>query len=112
MTQTGADDIYTSSICEYEVLLGERYRELKGMKTSMTSAAGLFRALEPLKLTPDDASTSAVITAKLMSKGKMVDDFDVLIAAQAIDKHAVMLTKDAKHFKVLNQEADLQIFII
>ena len=44
-----------------------------------------------------------------MLKGRKVDDFDVLIAAQALANDAKVLTKDSKHFEIIKEETGLAI---
>lgn len=40
-----------------------------------------------------------MIKAKLRTEGKMLDDFDILIAATAIVNDCVLVTNNIKHFE-------------
>jgi len=44
----------------------------------------------------------AKIKARLKSEGKILDDFDVLIAATAIVNNCMLVTNNTKHFKRIN----------
>lgn len=105
----GSDNIYTSSICVYEVLVGEMHSEMRGLKSNYQRALSLFSKIEILQLTQKDATAASEITAKLMLKGKKVNDFDVLIGTQALAAGAPILTADAKHFRVLEKEAGVLV---
>jgi len=102
-----ASEVYTSSICAYEVLLGEKYREEKGMHSYLGKIQQLFEEIATLPFTYKDSIKASAIMAKLSAKGKKVDEFDVMIAAQALAVGAIILTKDAKHFEVLREEIEL-----
>ena len=104
-----AEDIITSTICEYEVLLGEKYRSIKSTSSAYDKAAEFFKELRPLPLAHEDCLLASDIAARLMIKGKMVDDFDILLAAQAYSTNSTIVTKDARHFRILAQEADISV---
>lgn len=104
-----AEEIYTSTICAYEVLMGEKFKEFKGQKSSYKNADRLFTVIDPLPFTYSNATTASEIAAKLAIKGKKVDEFDGLIAAQALELGATVFTKDIKHFDVLKVEIGLSI---
>lgn len=109
---TNADALYTSSICAYEVLLGERYNEMKGRRSSIEKTKKFFETIATLPFTYADASNASELMRKLSSKGRKVDEFDVLIASQAAATGAVLLTKDARHFSIIKEEFGLEIRIV
>lgn len=107
-----ADAMYTDALCAYEVLTGEKYNELKGIKNSYLQASLLFTKIETVAMTYGDAIKAAEIAAKLIIDGKKVDDVDIIIATHALGKNAIVFTKDAKHFKVLEKLAGIQIKVL
>ncbi len=87
-------------------MLGEKYNEVKGLKSSYTQISLFFMQIETIALSYDDVIKASEIAAKLIIKGKKVDDIDILISAQALKIGATVLTKDFKHFEILNKETD------
>ncbi len=105
----GADEVYTSSLCAYEVLVGEKYVDAKGMKSHFKEAAGFFETIATLPFDYSDAKKAADVMAKLSAKGKKVPEMDALIAAQAEPLGLTILTKDARHFDVISKETGLKM---
>ena len=106
---SGADEVYTSSICAYEVLVGEEYVRAKGGHSSYDSTRRFFDTISTLRLDYSDAVNAAKLSATLMLKGKKIDDFDALIASQALSRGAEVLTKDRRHFGLIGKETGLKI---
>ncbi len=104
-----ADELYTSSLCAYEVLFGEKYREEKGLVSHYNYTLMFFETIATISFTYHDAIIASGIMAKLALKGRKVAEIDALIAAQAIGKEAIVLTTDAKHFKIMKEEIGLLI---
>ncbi len=104
-----AESLYTSTLCAYEVLLGEKYNEVKGLKSSYIQVSLLFAQIETIALAYDDAIKASEIAAKLIGKGKKVDDIDILVAAQALKIGATVLTRDFRHFEILGKETGLPV---
>ena len=104
-----AETICTSTICAYEVLLGGEYMKIKGRASLIEKAQRFFEAAATLPLTYQNSLKASTIAARLSAKGKKIDDFDILIASQALEKGATVLTKDIKHFEVLKEETGLNI---
>ena len=111
-TISEADDVYTSAICAYEVLLGEAYMIEKGRQSMLEKVQKFFETTNPLPFTYGNSLKASIMFSKLSAKGKKVDDFDVLIAAQALEKEATIITTDAKHFKVLRDEIGISVKIL
>lgn len=104
-----ADEVYTGSLCAYEVLVGERYVDAKGTKSHYKEAAGFFETAATLPFDYDDAKKAAGVMAALSSKGKKVPEMDALIAAQAQSLNLTVLTKDARHFDAISRETGLKV---
>ena len=107
-----AEAMYTDTLCAYEVLTGEKYNELKGLKSSYIHASLFFAHIETMPMNYSDAMKSADVAAKLIIKGKKVDDVDIIIAIHALEKGAAVFTKDGKHFKVLEAEFGIPIRVL
>ncbi len=101
-----AEVVYTSTMCAYEVLLGEEYMK---NKSRVSRAQRFFEIAATLPLTYQDSTKAAILTARLSTKGKKVDDFDILIAVQVLQNNATMLTKDITHFEIISEETGLVI---
>ena len=104
-----AEELYTSVLCAYEVLVGERYHQNKGLRSSYDAALRFFTDMPTLQVSPVDAVLAADITAALIAKGKTVEGFDFIIAAQALSKRAAVLTKNSKHFETIAAETGLRV---
>ncbi len=104
-----ADELYTSSICAYEVLVGEKFVELKGMRSAYQATLKFFDSVLTLQFTYADSVGASKIAAELMLSGKKVNDFDVLLASQALANGATILTKDSRHFEVIKDSTGLSV---
>lgn len=104
-----ADEIYTSSLCAYEVLVGEKYIEGKGSKSHSREASEFFKVAATLPFLYSDAEVASDIMKSLSLKGKKMPEMDALIAAQAIAKEATILTKDSRHFAIIGAETELTV---
>lgn len=109
---SGAEAIYSSALCAHEVLIGEKFNQLKGLKSYYVQASLLFAKIETMPVNYPTAMNSAEMAAKLMAVGRTVDSIDVIIAAQALEKGATVLTKDAKHFRALENEIGVGVKVI
>ncbi|MDE1850997.1 MAG: type II toxin-antitoxin system VapC family toxin [Candidatus Micrarchaeota archaeon] len=104
-----ASEIYTSSICAYEVLVGEKYLEEKGQRSHFKETAAFFDRIGTVPFSFSDAAKAAEIAARLTIKGKKVDEIDILIAAQALSHNAQFLTMDSRHFEIISAETGLAL---
>jgi tRNA(fMet)-specific endonuclease VapC len=107
-----AGEVYTSTICAYEVILGEFYKKKKGMNSSLEKVQKFFETIVTVPFTYEDSIRASEITAHLSSKGKKLNDFDVLIASQALPLGATVLTTDVKHFEIIKAETALPIKVL
>ncbi len=105
----GTEKIYTSTICAYEVLLGEECMNNRRKSSLIEKVQNFFETATTLSLTYKNTVKASAIAGKLLAKGKKIDDFDISIAAQALENNAVVLTKDIKHFEILREETGLAI---
>ena len=104
-----ADEIYTSAICAHEVLFGEYYKREKGGHALADRMESFLKTVATLPFTYENSMLASKMKVKLYTSGKKIDEFDVLIAAQALSMGAVLLTKDSRHFDVLSDEFSLRV---
>lgn len=104
-----ADEVYTSSLCAYEVLLGEKYLENKGRRSQYTEVCVFFETAATIPFEYSDAKSASEIMAALSSKGKKIPEMDALITAQALASGATIVTRDSRHFKALEEETGLSV---
>ncbi len=108
----GAEALYTDALCAYEVLTGERYNSIKGRKSSYLQASLFFAQMETMHLKYSDAIKAADVAARLIVRGRKVDDVDIIIAIHALEKGATIFTTDVKHFKVLEDETGVCVKVL
>jgi predicted nucleic acid-binding protein len=80
----------------HEVMRGfmeEPYMEKKGI------AEILFSTLTIINYLPADAKAALGIEKKLKSKGRVIGDFDTMIAAICLNSNATLITRNIKHFQ-------------
>ena len=88
-----ADEIFTSTLCAYEVYLGEAYSRLKGIRPK-EKVTEFFDNMMIIDFTLDDARKSSEIKALLRTKVEEVNVLDILIAASAYRLELTIITKD------------------
>ncbi len=88
-----ADKVFTSSLCAFEVLVGENYLQMKGHKSG-GEAAAFLEGTTITNLDERDAEIAAEAQARLIVKGTPQNAMDILIAASAARNEAEMATKD------------------
>jgi predicted nucleic acid-binding protein len=82
-------------ITDYEIWRGFYYRPAPAKERVYTSFCDLFSIC---KMTDEIWKCGARIYADLRSKGRTVDDFDILIAAMCIENGFTLVTHNTKHF--------------
>lgn len=92
------DTFITSCICQMEIFLGLYLGKPEILKSKKEQAEKLFSALEVKSFDSEQAEIASLIKTKLMKKGELIDDLDILIAASAMSSRAAILTKNIKHF--------------
>jgi len=103
-----SDVIFTSVICAYEVLVGEMYRDKKGLKSLLKEVKELLRELNPIPLIIEDC----IKASALMVKGKVVSVADILISAQAIRRNLMIVTRDLDFNIIKETEPKLMLHIL
>ena len=83
-------------IAYYEVRRG---LEANDAASKMRSFEKICVELDVYDLTIEDVSMAASIYADRKNKGKMIDDADILIAAQCITNGYTLVTNNTKHFE-------------
>ncbi len=97
-----SSEIFTGVIQIYEIFFGEFYLEEKGYRSKIEEIKDFFLGLKTIKLEPEDSILASKIAAKLKAIGKTINDFDIIIAAQAIQRNLLLVTKD-KDFERLKE---------
>lgn len=93
------DTFITSCICQMEIFLGLILGKPELLKSKKEQAEKLFSSLYEVKsFDSEQAEIASQIKAKLMEKGELIDDLDILIAASVLSSRATILTKNIKHF--------------
>lgn len=85
-----------SVVTQYEVLRGLRY---KGATRQIREFEQLCRGSHVLPLTEEIATKAAEIHAFLRSRGTMIQDADILIAAAARVHGLVVATSNESHYR-------------
>lgn len=57
------------------------------------------RTLEVIPLGPESAQIFGMLKAQMEKKGTRLDDFDLVIAANALARNLTLVTNNIKHFK-------------
>jgi len=98
-----SDEFYVSSLTVYEILLGKvKEREILDFLSA-------FKIINPTK---KDAIIGSKIYKKLKDKGKLIQSFDILISAQAINRRLTLVTRDSDFLKVKEEFNKLNVILI
>ncbi|MDG6899621.1 MAG: type II toxin-antitoxin system VapC family toxin [Nitrososphaerota archaeon] len=90
--EAGGEALTATAVTAYELLKGARMSARAEQNTSKVVA--LSRRLEVLPVGEREAELASSIYAKHAPKGKMMGEFDVLIAAVAKENSEALLTRD------------------
>ena len=104
-----ADEIFTSTVCAYEVYLGEAYSRLKGIRPKV-NVTEFFDDIGIIDFTLDDARKSSEIKALLRTRGEEVNVLDILIASSAYRLELTVVTKD-RDFQTISHCMDLDVIL-
>lgn len=91
------DDISISAITIAELLYGA-YNSMN-VEKNITKVNEFEDATNVIDLDRESLEHYARIKATLRAEGKMLDDFDILIAATAIVNDCILVTNNTKHFE-------------
>jgi len=90
------NEMMFNKISYYEVLRGLKYIDNSQKIEQFNQMCNLFDFLE---LDNKTFELAAEIYSKLRSEGTLIDDADLIIAANCIVNNAVLVTNNVKHFK-------------
>src|SRR5207244_1359558 len=94
------EELITSTICEAEISEGIYREEGKRFGPKLVQKEEIFASFsEVVPFDSIQADFAGRIRANLSQRGEMIDDLDVLIAAAAMDRSAILVTRNIKHFK-------------
>ncbi len=98
-----AEELFTTTVTKYELLVGALFygKKEKDFVDKIISALKIVSVEESIEL-------AAEISAKLMKKGKKINDFDILIAATCIKNDLVLVTSD-KDFSKIKEVVKLKV---
>jgi predicted nucleic acid-binding protein len=91
------DDVSVSAITIAELLYGA-YNSVN-VEKNISKVKEFEDAMNVIDLDRESLEYYARIKANLRAEGKMLDDFDILIAATAIVNSCVLVTNNTKHFE-------------
>ena len=89
-------NIVTSVIVAHELFYGAFYSAKRDRNLRRFQA--LFRNIEPLPFTVEDAHAAGEVRARLRAIGKPIRSYDALIAGQAISRGLVLVTNNTREF--------------
>ncbi|BDC18727.1 type II toxin-antitoxin system VapC family toxin [Acidianus sp. HS-5] len=96
-----SEDFYVSSLSVFELLLGKvREKEI----------LDFLSGFKILNVTRKDSILASRIYRTLKDKGKL-GSFDIIMAAQAINRDLTLVTKDADFLKVKEEFKELKLLI-
>ena len=90
------NSIKISLISYYEILRGLIYIE---NQKKILKFESLLKIFDMLEMNSDTFETAAKIYSELRKSGNMIDDADLLIAANCIVTDCVLITNNLKHFQ-------------
>lgn len=96
------EEIATSAVCVAEIFEGI-YREAPANISLKKNIFGKLLNLlsEVIPFDTDQAEIAGKIRAELGKRGQLIDDLDILIAASALSRGAIVVTKNQKHFNLV-----------
>lgn len=94
----------TTSVNKYELLKGRNFRTEKENRV----IGHLLDSLSIRELDDSAVSRAAQLFDELKERGKMIDEFDILIAAIAIANNETLVVSD-RHFDLINYDKIVNI---
>lgn len=91
------DDITVSLITIGELLYGAH--NSNNIEKNLLKISEFEDSIGVLPIDRDCLEAYAKIKSKLRSEGKILDDFDILIAATALVNNCIIVTNNTKHFE-------------
>jgi tRNA(fMet)-specific endonuclease VapC len=101
------EEICTSAICEAELNEGIYREKPENIPKRLRQKEEIFASFSfVVPFDSQQADIAGKIRAELSLKGDLTGDLDILIAAAALARDAVLVTRNAKHFQKI---AGLQV---
>jgi len=100
---SNSEDFYVSTLTIFEVLLG---------KVEENKILDFLSAFNVIGLNKKDSIIASRIYKRLRDKGKLIEYFDILISAQAINRDLTLVTKDTDFLKVADEFNELKVALI
>lgn len=104
-----ADKLFTSTLCAYELFLGEANSRLKGSK-GKERVMDFLDNIDVIDFTLGDAREASEVKARMRSKGKDVNTIDILISSSAHRLQLPVITKD-RDFEIISRYLDLETIL-
>ena len=98
-----AEDFYVSSLSVYEILLG---------KVDEDKILDFLSAFKVLGVTLKDSVIASRIYKRLKDRGMLVGSFDIIIAAQAINRGLTLVTKDTDFLRIKGEFESLKLIML
>jgi tRNA(fMet)-specific endonuclease VapC len=92
------------------ISLGEIYEGVEGHpqpEAHVDSVQEFLRTFTVIPLSGDTMRYFGSLRARLRQQGNLIPDFDLLIAATALEHHLVLMTRNRRHFERISE---LQIY--
>ncbi|MBB5254975.1 type II toxin-antitoxin system VapC family toxin [Sulfurisphaera ohwakuensis] len=98
-----AEDFYVSSLSVYEILLG---------KINENKMLDFLSSFKVLSVTLKDSVIASRIYKRLRDKGILIGSFDILMAAQAINRDLTLVTKDTDFLRIKGEYENFKLLIL
>ena len=98
--QVGTDSLTTTIITLAELKYGAYYSQKA--KENLENIAGFLSKVKVLPLDDDGAEKFGEIKAELRRSGRVIQDFDLLIASITLRHAGILVTNNVEHFKRIN----------
>jgi tRNA(fMet)-specific endonuclease VapC len=69
------------------------------VQQNLKNIENLLQEVQVLHLDQDSADRFGNIKARLRKKGKLIEDFDILIASMTLVNNGILVTSNTEHFK-------------
>ncbi|MBI3600346.1 MAG: PIN domain-containing protein [Nitrospinae bacterium] len=94
--QIGLKNIHTTIITTAELYHGA-FHSIK-VKENLKSVENFIKIIKPLPITKNSAKGFGRIKSELKRQGKIIDNFDILIASIVLDNEGILVTNNIGHF--------------
>ncbi|BFI74564.1 type II toxin-antitoxin system VapC family toxin [Sulfurisphaera ohwakuensis] len=98
-----AEDFYVSSLSAFEILLG---------KIDENKMLDFLSSFKVLSVTLKDSVIASRIYKRLRDKGMLIGSFDILMAAQAINRDLTLITKDTDFLRIKGEYENFKLLML